>query len=159
MLGRCSCTLIKRPGQVERATALGNLSTPLLLNGRALVGCHDPACIEVLQLVVLWHEAGEDARELLNLRSQLEFLHEAIRVLLELLRLYLLVGVQLVNALVELLDFLSAFLIFALLVVLKVLQEDWSRKLRERRSEYVRLKLEELIDHVLVLHRVENVRG
>ena len=46
----------------------------------------------MLQLVVLGHELGKHFSKLFDLRSQLEFFHEAIRVLFELLWLELLVS-------------------------------------------------------------------
>ena len=60
---------------------------------------------------------------------------------------------------VELLNFLAPLFILSSLVVAQVFEEDLRGELRERSSEDVRLELEELVDNVLVLDRVENVSG
>ena len=113
----------------------------------------------MLQLIVLGHEVGKHFGEVLDLRGQLELLDEAVRVLLKLLWFQFLVGEQLINALVELLDFLAAFLVLPRLVAAEVLEQDLRGQLAERRGENVRLELEELVNDVLVLHRVKDVRG
>ena len=52
--------LFKVPGQVERASVLGYLSLPLLLNRGVLVCGDNSVSIEVLQFVVLGHVGGKD---------------------------------------------------------------------------------------------------
>jgi len=152
-----SCRTIKCPSQVERSSILRNLGLSSLFDGGSLEGGDNALRIEVLELVVLGHELGQHSRELLDLRSQLELLDEAISVLFELLRLDLLVGVDEVNALVQVLDLLPTLLVFPRFVVRQVLEEDLGRQLCEWRREDVRLKLEELVNDVLVLHCVENI--
>lgn len=72
----------------------------------------------MLQLVVLWHVVSKLPRELFNLCGQLQLFYQATRVLFELFGLDLLVSVQLIDALVELLDFLSTFLVLSRPIVL-----------------------------------------
>ena len=64
-----------------------------------------------------------------------------------------------IDALVQLLNLLAPFLILSSLVAAQILQQDLCGQLREWRSEDVRLELEEMIDDVLVLDRVEDVSG
>ena len=113
----------------------------------------------MLQLIVLGHEVGQHFGKLLNLRGQLELFDQAIRVLLQFLRLQLLIGEQLIDALVQLLNLLAPLLVLSSLVAAQVLEQDLGAQLCEGCSEDVRLELEELIDNVLVLHRVEDVSG
>ena len=113
----------------------------------------------MLQLIVLGHEVGKHFGEILDLRGQLKLLDEAVRVLFQLFRLQLLVCEQLVDALVELLDFLAAFLVLSRLVAAEVLEKDLGGQLAEGRGENVRLELEKLVNNVLVLHCVKDVRG
>ena len=75
----------------------------------------------MLELVVLWHETGEDTRELLDLTGKLELLDKAICVLSELLWLDLLISVELVDSVVKLFNLLAAFLVLSSFVVGKVL--------------------------------------
>ena len=150
---------VESPCQVEGTGALRNLRLPLLLDGRRLEGSNDPLRIEMLQLVILGHELGEHPREFIDLRGQAQFLHQSVRVLLQLLGLDLLVRVDEVDALVEVLDLLTSLLVLARLVLGQVVQEDLSGELREGSREDVRLELEELVDSILVLYSVEDVGG
>ena len=78
----------------------------------------------MLQLVVLWHELGQDVGEMLDLRCQLKLLDKSVSVLLELLRLNLLVRVDKVDSLIEVLDFLATLLILARFVVGQILEQQ-----------------------------------
>lgn len=113
----------------------------------------------MLQLIVLWHKLGEDLSEFLDLRSQAKLLDQAICVLFQLFRFDLLIGVDEINALIQVLNLLTSLLVLAGLVLSQVVEKDLSRELRERCGKDVRFELEELINDIFVLDRVEDVSG
>jgi hypothetical protein len=114
-------------------------------------------CIKVLKLVVLGHELGQNPCKFFNLRGKFQLTDQPIGVFFKLFWLDLLICVDVVDSLVQMLDFLPTLLVLASFVVLKVFQENLSCQLSEGCRENVRFKLEELIDHVLVLNTVKDV--
>ena len=119
-------TTIKSPSQVEWACVLCNLRLSLLLNSGCLECGNDPLCIEMLQLIVLWHKLGEDLSEFLDLRSQAKLLDQAICVLFQLFRFDLLISVDEINALIQVLNLLTSLLVLAGLVLSQVVEKDLS---------------------------------
>lgn len=150
--------MLECPCQVQGTLVLRNLRLSLLLDSGGLEGSHNPASIEVLQLVVFGHVGVQLARELFDRTRQLELFHQAVCVFFQLLWLDLFVGVEVVNPLVEVLDLLASLFILASLVAFQVHQKGLGCQLAERGREDVRLEPEELVDHFLVLDLVENVR-
>lgn len=86
-------------------------------NRGSLVGGHDFLGVEVLQLVVLWHELGEYLRKFLDLRSESQLFYEPIGVFFEFFRLDLLICVNEVNTVVQVAYFLATFIVLACLVL------------------------------------------
>ena len=74
----------------------------------------------MLQFVVLGHELGQNLGELLYLRRQLQLANQPIRVLLQLFWFDFFISIDVIDSLVQVLDFLSALLILPRLVVLEV---------------------------------------
>lgn len=72
----------------------------------------------MLQLVVFWHEGVQLPRELLDRTCQLQFAHQTVSVLFQLLRLDLFISVQVVNPVVKMQDLLASLFILASLVTL-----------------------------------------
>lgn len=133
-LSRCA---IKRPSQVERTSVFRNLCLSALLDCCGLESSDDALSVEVLQLVVLWHEVGQHPSKLLNLRCQFKLFHKSIGVLFELLWLNLLVSVDKVDALIQVPNLLAALLILASFVGSQILKQSLSGQLCERCCEDV----------------------
>ena len=111
----------------------------------------------MLQLIVLRHETVQNSREFLNLTGKFELLNQTIGVLCQFFRLDFLVSVQLVDSVVQLFNLLTSFLVFVGFVISQILSQNLSRKLTEGSSENIALELEELVNDVFILDRVENV--
>lgn len=111
----------------------------------------------MLKLVILRHEAGELDREIFDLGCQSKLFDEAIRVLFQLFRLDLLIGIELVNLMVKSLNLLMSFIVLAGLVACQILKKDLTVELCERSRKDVCLEFKELVDHFLVLYVVEDL--
>ena len=84
--------------QVKWTLAFGLQGLAFLFLNISLPCRHDILGVEVLELVVFGHEAGQLLGEVLDLRGELDLTHKALCVLLKFLWFDLLVSIQLVNA-------------------------------------------------------------
>ncbi len=74
----------------------------------------------MLQLIVLGHKMGQNLGKFLNLGCQLQLTDQPICVLLQLFWFDFFISIDVVNSLVQVLDFLSPLLILSRLVALEV---------------------------------------
>ncbi len=74
----------------------------------------------MLQLIVLGHEMGQNLGKFLDLGCQLQLADQSVCVLLQLFWFDFFISIDVIDSLVEVLDFLSALLILSHLVVLEV---------------------------------------
>lgn len=100
----------------EWAALLFLLAFLLLLNEVLFVGLLDLLSVEVLELVVFGHEAGQLQGEGLDHACVLEHFDESLGVLLQLLGLELLIDVQILDAVLQRLYYFESFGVLALLV-------------------------------------------
>ena len=102
--------------QIEWSFALCLLLCLQLLAQGLLICRHDLLCVEMLELIVLWHEAGKDLREGFYLGGEFQLFHETLGVLLEFLRFDFLVRVDLIDSCIQLPDLQFSFLVLELFV-------------------------------------------
>ena len=102
--------------QIQWSLAQGLLLCLLLLAKGLLVGSHYLFCIEVLQLVVFWHETCENLGKCFYLRSEFQLFNQPLSVFLKLLRFDFLISIYLIDSCIQLSDLKLAFLVFQFFV-------------------------------------------